>query len=116
MGLICETGDRRYLAKARECLDAAIKINTFPLPQVAAKEAYLAAYHAARAFIFERTGKVVKSDGGMRAMFALVAKDDPRIDRSLGAVLGRAYGEPRRGCAGAFTGFQPPGSAFIIRA
>ena len=54
-----ETAD--YLAKARECLDAAIKINTFSLPQVAAKEAYLAAYHAAHAFIFERTGKVVKS-------------------------------------------------------
>jgi hypothetical protein len=28
-----------YLAKARECLDAAIKINGLSLPQVAAKEA-----------------------------------------------------------------------------
>ncbi len=69
-----ETAD--HIAKARECLDAAIKINTFPLPQVAAKEAYLAVFHAAHAFIFETTGKVVKSHGGMRTMFALVAKDD----------------------------------------
>jgi uncharacterized protein (UPF0332 family) len=84
-----ETAD--YIAKARECLDAAIKINTFPLPQVAAKEAYLAAFHAAHAFIFETTGKVVKSHGGMRTMFALVAKDDPRIDRALASMLGRAY-------------------------
>jgi uncharacterized protein (UPF0332 family) len=84
-----ETAD--YLAKARECLDAAIKINAFPLPQVAAKEAYLAAFHAAHALIFESTGKVVKSHGGMRTMFALVAKDDPRIDRTFASLLGRAY-------------------------
>ena len=63
-----ETAD--YLAKARECLDAAKTINAFPLPQVAAKEAYLAAYHAAGAFVFESTGKVVKSHSGMRTMFA----------------------------------------------
>jgi hypothetical protein len=36
-----ETAD--YLAKARECLDAAKAVIAFPLPQVAAKEAYLAA-------------------------------------------------------------------------
>lgn len=40
--------------------------------------------------IFERTGKVVKSHGGMRAMFALVAKDD-RALIALAALLGRAY-------------------------
>lgn len=67
-----------YLAKARECLDAAKTINAFPLPQVAAKEACLAAYHAAHAFVFESTGKVVKSHRGMRTMFASVGKGDPR--------------------------------------
>src|SRR5580704_10757220 len=61
------------------------------LPQVAAKEAYLAAYHAAHAFIFERTGKIVKSHSGMRTMFALVARDDPHVDRTLASLLGRAY-------------------------
>lgn len=40
-----------FMAKARECLDAARKIIVIPLPQVAAKEAYLAAYHAAHAFV-----------------------------------------------------------------
>lgn len=80
-----ETAD--YLAKARECLDAAKAINAFPLPQVAAKEAYLAAYHAARAFVFESTGQTVKSHGGMRAMFARIAKEDPRIDRTLASLL-----------------------------
>lgn len=84
-----ETAD--YLAKSRECLDAAKKVNALPLPQVAAKEAYLAAYHAARAFVFESTGKVVKSHSGMRTMYAQVTKDDPRIDRALTSLLGRAY-------------------------
>ena len=84
-----ETAD--YLAKARECLDAAKTINAIPLAQVAAKEAYLAAYHAASAFVFESTGKAVKSHSGMRSMFALAAKADPRIDRTLASLLGRAY-------------------------
>ena len=80
-----------YLAKARECLDAATMINALPLPQVAAKETYLAAYHAAHAFVFESTSKVVKSHSGMRTMFANVAKGDPRLDRTLASLLGRAY-------------------------
>jgi len=47
-----------YLAKARECLDAARAIIAIPLPQVAAKEAYLAAYYAAHAFVFQSTGQI----------------------------------------------------------
>ena len=80
-----------YLAKARECLDAAKAINAIPLPAVAAKEAYLAAYHAAHALVFESTGRAVKSHSGMRTMFAQVAKADPRVDRKLTSLLGRAY-------------------------
>lgn len=82
-----ETAD--YLAKARECLNAAIAVNTFPLPQVTAKEAYLAAFHAVHAYVFETTGKVVKSHGGMRTMFALLARDDPRIDPLFPSLPGR---------------------------
>jgi uncharacterized protein (UPF0332 family) len=80
-----------YLPRARECLYAAKQINAMPLPQVAAKEAYLAAFHAAHAFVFESTGKAVKSHRGMRTMFARIAKDDSRIDRTLASLLGRAY-------------------------
>lgn len=80
-----------YLAKASECLDAAQLIIAIPLPQVAAKEAYLATYHAAQAFIFESTGKVVKSHSFMRTMFALAARADPHLDRTLASQLGRAY-------------------------
>ena len=41
--------------------------------------------------MFESTGKVVKSHSGMRTMFALSAKGDPRVDRTLASLLGRAY-------------------------
>lgn len=77
--------------KARECLDAAKTINAIPLPSVAAKEAYLAAHHAAHAFVFESTGRAVKGHSGMRTMFAQVAKTDPRVDRKPTSLLGRAY-------------------------
>ncbi len=80
-----------YLAKSRECLAAAYTINAFPLPQVAAKEAYLAVYHAAHAFVFESTGKAVKSHKGMRSKFAEVTKGDARFDRTLTSLLARAY-------------------------
>jgi hypothetical protein len=48
------------LAKVGECLDAALEIITIRLPEVAAKEAYFAVYHAAHAYIFEATGNAVK--------------------------------------------------------
>lgn len=71
-----------YLAKARECLDAAKTINAIPLPPVAAKEAYLAAYHAAHAFVFENTGRAAKSHGGMRSMLPRSRKADPHGGRA----------------------------------
>ncbi len=84
-----ETAD--YLAKARECLNAAIAVNAFPLPQVAAKETYLSAFHAVHAYVFETTGRVVKSHGGMRTMFAQLARDGARIDPSFPSLPGRLY-------------------------
>jgi uncharacterized protein (UPF0332 family) len=65
-----KTESAEYLAKARERLSAAEAIAALPFPHVAAKEACLAAYHAAHAYVFESTGKAVKSHGGMRTMFA----------------------------------------------
>ena len=63
-----ETTD--FLAKAREWLAAAKTIFSISLPGVAAKEGYLAAYHTAHAFVFERTGKAVKTHRGLRAAYA----------------------------------------------
>ena len=84
-----ETAD--YLAKARATLGDAEKIATLPLPHIAAREAYLAAFHAAEAYIFEQTGKAAKTHRGVRSEFARLAKAEPRIGRDLVTFLGSAY-------------------------
>jgi uncharacterized protein (UPF0332 family) len=84
-----ETTD--FLAKARECLAAAKTILSVSLPGVAAKEGYLATYHAAHAFVFERTGQAVKTHRGLRTAYARAARGEPRFDPSLSRLLSRAY-------------------------
>ncbi len=80
-----------YLVKARKALDEARAVVKIELPEAAGRAAYLAAYHAAQALIFERTGKIAKTHSGVRSEFARLAKDDPRIDRALPAFLAQAY-------------------------
>ncbi|WP_158258314.1 HEPN domain-containing protein [Rhodopila globiformis] len=77
-----KAGTADYLARAEECLDAARRIIDIQLPAVAAKEAYLAAYHAAQAFVFDASGKVAKTHSGMRTLFARAAMDDPALTPS----------------------------------
>lgn len=89
-----ETAD--YLDKARTCLADARQIATVPLPRLAAREAYYAAFHAAEAYIFEHTGKVAITHRGVRAEFARVARREPRIDRELSAFLQLPTGSRRR--------------------
>ena len=84
-----ETAD--YLTKARTSLADARQITTLPLPHIAAREAYLAVFHAAEAYIFEQTGKVAKTHRGVRSEFARLAKADPRIGRDLVTFLAAAY-------------------------
>jgi hypothetical protein len=55
-----------YLGKARQCLDDARQIAAAtPLHHIVAQEAYLAAYHAAEAYLFERTGKGRQDASGL---------------------------------------------------
>jgi uncharacterized protein (UPF0332 family) len=84
-----ETAD--YLAKARTTLADARTIAALPLPHIAAREAYLAVFHAAEAYIFEQTGKVAKTHGGVRSEFSRLARAEPRIARDLITFLGTAY-------------------------
>ena len=85
------TETRDFLAKARECLAAAKTILAISLPGVAAKEGYLAAYHTAHAFVFERTGKAVKTHSGLRTAYARAAREEPRLDPAFSRSLSRAY-------------------------
>jgi uncharacterized protein (UPF0332 family) len=84
-----ETAD--YLDKARATLKDAEQIAALPLPHIAAREAYLAVFHAAEAYIFEQTGKAAKTHRGVRSAFARLAKAEPRIGRDLAIFLGAAY-------------------------
>jgi uncharacterized protein (UPF0332 family) len=84
-----ETAD--YLDKARGNLADATKIARLPLPHIAAREAYLAVFHASEAYIFERTGKVAKTHRGVRSEFTPLARADQTISRDLITFLGAAY-------------------------
>jgi uncharacterized protein (UPF0332 family) len=50
----------RYLDKARQTLNEARAVIEIDLSEAAGRAAYLAAFHAAQALIFERIGKMPK--------------------------------------------------------
>jgi uncharacterized protein (UPF0332 family) len=81
----------RYLAKARLTLEHAHTMLTVNLTEDAGRAAYLAGYHAAEAFIFERTGKVTKTHKGAHTEFARLTVNESRIDLELRRFLPRAY-------------------------
>ena len=72
-----------YLDKAHRGLAGAKTIAAAGLPDVAAREAYLAVYHAAEAYIFERTDQVAKTHRGVRSQFGRLARREPGIDGPL---------------------------------
>lgn len=79
------------LVKARTCLDWAQRIFAAGVPEPAAREAYLAAFHAAQALIRERRGRVPRTHRGVHALFGQLAIDDSALGPQLGRFLSRAY-------------------------
>ncbi|MGI3900456.1 MAG: HEPN domain-containing protein [Janthinobacterium lividum] len=80
-----------HLARATEGLEEARLVATIPLARLAARSAYLAAFHAAEALIIAKTGKVAKTHAGVHAEFARLTRDLPASDGELRRVLGRGY-------------------------
>jgi uncharacterized protein (UPF0332 family) len=80
-----------YLAKSRQCLANARISLIHGLSNDAGRGAYLAAYHASQAFIFERTGKASKTHQGVQSEFHRIARDEPRIDKAFPPFLTQAY-------------------------
>ena len=80
-----------YLAKAYRCLVTARKIAAAEIPDVAAREAYLAVYHAAEGYIFERTSRAAKTHRGVKSQFNRLSQHEPRIGRDLIAFLDAGY-------------------------
>jgi len=79
------------LAAARRHLCDAKAIAGLDIAYVAAREAYLAAFHAAEAFLLERTGNLAKTHRGLRTEFARLAKAESRIDPTFSRFLANAY-------------------------
>jgi uncharacterized protein (UPF0332 family) len=86
------------LARANVMLNAGLN-------EDAARAAYLAAFHVAQAYIFERTGKAFKTHNGVHREFARLAMGDQRIDAELRRFLPRAY--EFRSVADYFSGPNP---------
>lgn len=57
----------------------------------AGRNAYFAAFHAAQALIFERTGKIAKTHQGVQGEFYRLARDEPRIGTDFPVFLSQAY-------------------------
>jgi uncharacterized protein (UPF0332 family) len=80
-----------FLDKAQELFGRADTMLRAGLNEDAGRTAYLAAFHAAQALIFEHRGKAVKTHRGVRAEFLRLTRNDARVDAGLRGFLGRAY-------------------------
>ena len=81
----------RFLAKARQTLEHGEAILGIGLGEEAARTAYLAAFHAAQALIYERTGREAKTHRGVHGQFALLSKDEASLPADLRRFLAQAY-------------------------
>ena len=81
----------QYLDKARQALREARAVAAIDLAEAAGRAAYLVAFHAAQALIFERTGKVPKTHRGVHSQFARLTHEEPRLGAELSGFLSRAY-------------------------
>ena len=81
----------QFLAKARKLLGQAEVMLKIGLNDAAGRTAYLAGFHAAQAFISEKTGRTVKTHKGVHTEFQRLTKDDRRFAPDLRAFLSHAY-------------------------
>jgi uncharacterized protein (UPF0332 family) len=80
-----------HLTKARQSLAKARAMLTIELADEAGRAAYLAAFHAAQAFIFDRTGRTPKTHQGVRAQFGAWARHEAGIALELRQFLTDGY-------------------------
>ncbi|MBF0464145.1 MAG: HEPN domain-containing protein [Nitrospirae bacterium] len=81
----------RFLEKARQLLVRADTMLNVGLNDDAGRTAYLAGFHAAQAFIFERLGKTFKTHKGVQMEFLRLTKDYPHVPAELRIFLSQAY-------------------------
>jgi len=84
-----ETG--QFIAYARAMLKRGTRMLDIGLTEDAGRAAYLACFHAAQAYIFERQDRAVKTHRGARNTFFLLTAHDPRVDPALRNFLAQAF-------------------------
>ncbi len=80
------------LARAAQDLTEARMVLAIGLSRSAARAAYYAAFHAAEAFIFERSSKIAKTHKGVRAEFSRLLRAESLAEPELTAFLSEGYG------------------------
>jgi uncharacterized protein (UPF0332 family) len=80
-----------YLDKANTMLSEADAIFGIHLHDAAGRAAYLGAFHAAQAFIFEKTGNAPKTHSGVHKEFLRLTIDDARFAPDLRIFLSQSY-------------------------
>jgi len=78
-----------FLTRAR--IDVATTAQEPLKAEDGARNAYYAAFHAAKALIFERTGVMHRRHGMVQSEFNRLARTEPTIDRALRTFLPTAY-------------------------
>jgi uncharacterized protein (UPF0332 family) len=80
-----------HIIKARESLAFSRYALAGEYTEEAGRSAYMAAYHAAMAFIVTRTGKSPKTHSGARSEFGRLAREETGISREQVSLLGWSY-------------------------
>jgi uncharacterized protein (UPF0332 family) len=80
-----------HLGKAEKLFAIAERLLLQGFCNDAARDANLAAYHAAQAYIVEHAGRAAKTHSGVHSQFAQLALHEPRIGEGMSGFLARAY-------------------------
>lgn len=80
-----------HTTKARESLTFARYALAGDCTEQAGRSAYMAAYHAAMAFVLARSGKSPNTHSGARSEFARLARAEPGTSREQVSLLGWSY-------------------------
>lgn len=80
-----------HLAKAQKLIATARRHLQQGFANDAARDAYLAAFHATQAYIVDHAGRAAKTHSGAHTQFAQLATRDPRITEEMRSYLPKAF-------------------------
>jgi uncharacterized protein (UPF0332 family) len=90
-GSTYDAGNGAVHRQGAQLLQEAEAMLDIRLNDAAGRSAYLAGFHAAQAFISEKTDRTVKTHKGVHTEFQRLTKDDPTFVAELRVFLSHAY-------------------------